>query len=384
MKQEALDTLKASLKYTYPKYYTQSKNEWIYEVCGGDPFQEFIEIPDFELESLDAGLTPGQIDLNNCKIVYEKLSFLTESQASDERLWAGLTHGTFYGYMRKRFGYDKGVVPNSKAAGKIQTQFFYSQGTRAGCFRNRIAKSWWVGKCTYDKNRKNPFEKLDALGSADIVSKVSEIFKSYNFSSNPNILDGIIKCFEHFNKLGIKILPRDHVRPSMQLLNAIGGNIILDALSAEEIADIMINNIVNIRSGNVSKIVFSNIDDTEDDSDDEEIVLGTDLIEIKSKDTIVEVIVETIESNEIEEVAEETHYSQEDDSQVLEDNEEMTVVLGGTAVLSEEETGVTKSFKVDFINGILTEVTSSLLGKSVGDKIKFKDKEYVIQKFYFD
>ena len=79
MKREALDTLKSSLKTIYTKYYTQSDNSWIYDVCGEEPFQEFKEIPDFNLAPLDAGFSPGEIDLMNCKIVYENLSFLTES-----------------------------------------------------------------------------------------------------------------------------------------------------------------------------------------------------------------------------------------------------------------------------------------------------------------
>lgn len=51
---------------------------------------------------------------------------MSKSQASDERLWAGLTHSTFYDYMRKRWGYGYGKKPKSaeKEAGAIQTRFF--------------------------------------------------------------------------------------------------------------------------------------------------------------------------------------------------------------------------------------------------------------------
>ena len=116
MKKDALNTLKASLKYTYPKYYTQKTNKWIYDICGDEPFQEFVEIPDFDLAPLDTGLSSGEIDLLNCKIVYENLSFLTESQASDERLWVGLTHGVFYDYMRKQSFYNWFLFKTRKQA----------------------------------------------------------------------------------------------------------------------------------------------------------------------------------------------------------------------------------------------------------------------------
>lgn len=100
MKREALETLKANLPVVYGKYYTEKTNQWISDICGEDPFIEFKDITEFKLADLNSDLTPGEIDLNNCKILYEKLQFLSESQASDERLWAGLTHTTFYDYMR--------------------------------------------------------------------------------------------------------------------------------------------------------------------------------------------------------------------------------------------------------------------------------------------
>lgn len=88
MKREALETLKANLPVVYGKYYTEKTNQWISDICGEDPFIEFKDVTEFKLADLNSDLTPGEIDLNNCKILYEKLQFLSESQASDERLWA--------------------------------------------------------------------------------------------------------------------------------------------------------------------------------------------------------------------------------------------------------------------------------------------------------
>ena len=112
MKRDALETLKANIPLVYGKYFTESTNKWIYDICGENPFIEFKDVTEFELASLNSGLTPGEIDLANCKIIYEKLMFLSESQASDERLWAGLAHTTFYEYMRERWGYGYGKKPN--------------------------------------------------------------------------------------------------------------------------------------------------------------------------------------------------------------------------------------------------------------------------------
>lgn len=408
MKQETLDTLKASLQNTYTKYYTEETNKWIYEVCGDEPFQEFREIPDFDLVPLNSGLSSGEMDLENCKIIYENLSFLTESQASDERLWAGLTHSVFYDYMRKRFGYAEGPVPNVKASGKIHSQFFYKGGIRAGFFRNRISKCWWIGKCTYDKSRANPFEKLDAIGSADLVTKVSEIFKSNNFSSNPTILNGIVKCFEYFNNEQIKILTKEHLRPCLQTLNAIGGNIILDALTEDEIAEIMIQKILQLRIGNKNDITFSDFDEEDDEN---EILEQDDSSEVAEKTYVKETVVfedEEIEEGNIEEstafensitevvvideIAEfEESDGNENNTVELEELDEETLILlglsdkpvirvGCTFDVINDETGEMKSFKADYHKGKLPEFINEVLGRRIDDCVEFHGSKYRISK----
>lgn len=218
MKREALETLKANLPVVYGKYYTEKTNQWISDICGEDPFIEFKDVTEFKLADLNSDLTPGEIDLNNCKILYEKLQFLSESQASDERLWAGLAHTTFYDYMRKRWGYGYGKKPKSaeKEAGAIQTRFFYRYTGRSGFYRNTLSKCWWVGHNTYDpNNNQNHFESLDIIGSNDLNSKINEFFYNFTFSSNPDVMAAIIEALRQFKEEGRHVLVRDHIRPAM-------------------------------------------------------------------------------------------------------------------------------------------------------------------------
>lgn len=139
MKKEALDILKSNLDMVYNMYFTEKDNKWLWKVCGGDPFVEFKEIQDFQLAPIDSDLTKGEVEFANCKIIYQHLSFLTESQACDERLWAGLCHSVYYEYLRKRWDYDtKSPKTQKEAVSNIKSRFFFSGGTRAGLFRNSI------------------------------------------------------------------------------------------------------------------------------------------------------------------------------------------------------------------------------------------------------
>lgn len=251
MKQKAMDYLKTNMGYLYINYYQQDDNSWMKEALGEDPFVYFMDVPEFELASLLDDRPAGEIDFLNCKIVYENLKYLSESQASDERLWAGLCNGTFYKYMRRRHGYTTAGLKNKETdASGIISRFFFSGGTRSGFYRNTISKCWWVGRATYDKNNEiNHFDMLDALGSNDLSTKISDIFYSNTFASNPTILKGICNALSAFNNRGIKLRTREEIRPAIQYLNAVGGATLLDVLPTETIEEIVKRRISELLKG---------------------------------------------------------------------------------------------------------------------------------------
>ena len=263
MKKRALDNLKGTLPDIYTKYSTEKFNGWLKNIVGEEPFIEFREVPDFTLHierDSKGKVLRGKMDFENCKIIYRNLIFLSESQASDERLWAGLCHSIFYDYMRQRWQYDK-MLP--KSAEQIKLRYFFEN--RAGIFSNALARCWWTGHLLYDATRLNPFEKLDIIGASDIRSKMMLIFNN-SFSRNQNIVNGIVKCFRHFNEQGIKLNDiRHQVSPAMQQLNAIGGTIVLDCLSEDEIADILIKAIEDTLNGKKSSIVYESPQDVDAD-----------------------------------------------------------------------------------------------------------------------
>lgn len=355
MKQETLNSLKGNLHMLYPKYYTESNTKWITDIYGEDAFIEFKEIPDFSLTDLNSELGKGEIDLNNCKIVYEKLMFLSESQASDERLWAGLAHTTFYDYMRRRWGYGYGKKPkdSKKEAGELRTRFFYSGGTRAGFYRNTLAKCWWVGRNTYDASSSKPFEKLDIIGSNDINSKITEFFFNFTFSSNPFVLEGIIDAIMYFREKDVVLSVREHIRPAMSYLNAVGGAVILDCLPKGEITNILVNAILRIMKGDEFAISIDNIENDESEYEDDDASEANESIVSVSKEDVVQ---------------------DENDSG-------MEIVLGCKVLLKDID-GNMRTFKVDYINGVIPEMVKPLAGHHIGDSIIIQNCKYSIENVY--
>ena len=276
MKQAAIDFFKTNMERLYVNYYQKDDNSWMEEEFGEDPFVLFMDVQDFEMASLLDDKTAGEIDFMNCKIIYENLKDLSESQASDERLWAGLCNGTFYKYLRKRHGYTVSGLKNKETdASGILSRFFFSGGTRSGFYRNTIAKCWWVGRATYDKsNLVNHFEMLDSIGANDLSTKVSDIFYSNTFASNPTILKGICDALKFYNDHGVKLSVHDNIRPALQYLNAVGGATLLDVLSSDEIKDIMVKRIGEILKGETDDI------EVQDETPEElEVIEDTDTID---------------------------------------------------------------------------------------------------------
>ena len=346
MKKEALDILKSNLDMVYNMYFKEKDNKWLWKVCEGDPFVEFKEIQDFQLAPIDSGLSKGEVEFLNCKIIYKHLSFLTESQACDERLWAGLCHSVYYGYLRKRWDYDTKLPKTQKeAVSNIKSRFFFSGGTRAGLFRNSIAKCWWVGRNTYDpSNLTNPFEKLDIIGSNDIGSKISDIFYSNNFSANPVILNGIVKALKNFKDENIHLSLKEHIRPSLQFLNAVGGGVVLDCLDEDEIADMLIDNIYGILQGDEQGVEIEYKPEDYEDID--------------------------LDGNEV---------LQEDS---MEDSvEDEYIAIGQKVNVRIKETDEPKTILVNYFQNStkIPPLAKSLLGCRIGNEVSFQGKTYIIE-----
>ncbi len=266
MKRDALDYFKTNMDRLYVYYYQDKTNEWMTREYGDDPFSLFMDVPDFELAKV-SDMTIGEADFNNCKILYDNLRNISESQGCDERLWAGLCNGTFYSVVRERYDYDNMELKKKDTdASAVISRFFFSGGTSAGLYRNCLSKCWWVGRTTYDKkNTENHYERLDIIGPNDLTTKVSDIFYSNNFSSNPIILTGICDALKYFKDKNQILNEKAHVRASMKYLNAVGGAVLLDVMTSEDISKLLIDYIESLLNGDDTDIA--------DDSNDVDDVL---------------------------------------------------------------------------------------------------------------
>jgi hypothetical protein len=184
----------------------------------------------FEKPLLDLNEDYALSDKENVKIIYDSLKHLTVSQATQERLWAGLAHlqlRDFSYYRLKNELQDH----NDK---RINTALFFKNGNKRSLFVHILARLWWVGYMTYDEsNSSNPYWLTDFFCEKDFSARCVVFFSS-NFTSNRNITKGILKSLIKLQQSGISI-KRDHFVQANKYLNVVGGAMILDMLSVDEV-----------------------------------------------------------------------------------------------------------------------------------------------------
>ena len=157
---------------------------------------------------------------------------ISNTQAIDERLWAGLSHSIFWKYLQYRTKINEENIKESKI---LFSYFFKNNGKRVLVI-NPLTRLWWVGRQIYDlSNVENPFYALEYL-KRDFGTKVLNLF-SYNYTHNPKITRGILVALSEIEKENDIIIVRSNYLKVLKYLNMLGGIIILDSLEQADIIE---------------------------------------------------------------------------------------------------------------------------------------------------
>lgn len=230
-----LNQLRLNVK-TNAKRYFGSKG-WVGEYFGGNDWSlpSSIEIPDgltLQNPKDDATL----LDLENTKILYPALRHLTPMQAADERLWAYLSHVTFWPYMRARWGVEK-YKENPRFSDVVLERYFFMADRPRALVRNGIARLWWYGFTTYDEKRADPFELTAVLlKNLDVAQSVLE----RAFSRNRDVAHAVLSVLRQLEQQGTPFYDRAKVRDLAKYLVQLGGVTIIDALERPAIEAIVL------------------------------------------------------------------------------------------------------------------------------------------------
>lgn len=171
-------------------------------------------------------------DLDNSKKIYSSLKHLSPSQASDERLWAAMSHSIFWKYMRSRWPAEDYLTKNGELKSKeaLETRYFV-KGSK-GLVRNGVARLWWYSYVSYDEDREDKFELTTVmLKYQDVAQNILE----RNFSRNNTLIKAILEVLNALETTGTPFYKRANFRLLMEYINSIGGVTVLDALPLHDV-----------------------------------------------------------------------------------------------------------------------------------------------------
>lgn len=202
---------------------------------------KYTDAPDFVLDTSQD--KPFLTEATNVERVYGSLKFLSESQASDERLWAGLCLGPFWEYVKYRWEIDKKCTINN-----IQQHFLFGFGVRRSLTRNALSRLWWIGRLTYDKTRADPWALTRLVcESSDYIMHILE----RNTSNNPAIIRAFLDAILDARNDGLPI-DTNSVGELAKYLNLLGGIYILDCIPPNKIHDKIVSKAEEISKPKVS------------------------------------------------------------------------------------------------------------------------------------
>lgn len=199
----------------------KSLNEFLVDV--GQIKETSYEIGDL---ILDMGQPKGSeplTDAENAQRVYSHMKSLSDSQASDERIWIAYTLGEQIEYMKYRW--------KTKSSIDMMNRYFFNYSKNRSLFRNGIARLWWIGRMTYDEKREDPFEITKFIcNHQDFIETICGRSTFNNSTVQKATLNAIYDALKDK-----KTDNREIIREVAKYVNLLAGTIILDMLTYEEI-----------------------------------------------------------------------------------------------------------------------------------------------------
>lgn len=242
IKEDHLITIKENLEAIYDFIYV--KNQSIDELLGDKVLQDSpYEIDDFSfyMPEVNSNREKASTDFENVKKLYGNLKALSESQATDERLWAAFVLSDGLDYMKYRW------TPQS--AKDLKNRYFFFDGSKKSLFRNGIARLWWIGRMTYDSKLEDPYLLTRFLCThQDYI----ESFFGRNIFANTKVLHATLKALMKVEKDGYDVNAQV-VRDLAKYLIVEGAVSILDIFSENELFDKVYNYCVGIEDDSDEK-----------------------------------------------------------------------------------------------------------------------------------
>lgn len=168
-------------------------------------------------------------DFENSQKIFLAYKNMNPAQATDVRIWAYLSHVTFWDYMRRRYPVEE-QLESDRGSFILQHWFIESVNVK-NLLRHGISFLWWGAYLTYDEINPDPFMLTRELFSdLDYTRSLVPSTQGRNRNFLHAILEYVVTNPQAFSKY-----KEDKVRFIMRKLNCMAGYRVLCALSKVEV-----------------------------------------------------------------------------------------------------------------------------------------------------
>jgi hypothetical protein len=129
-------------------------------------------------------------DFDNAVKLYESFESLPPFIASEEALWAYLTHVEHFDYVKERWN-----INSESSSDLILKRFFYSSSV---AMDNAVSRLWWGTYLTKDESLDDPYKYTRVLlgdGNFDLLQNLSKS-KLFRY---PEAVRGIMRFFSEYD-----------------------------------------------------------------------------------------------------------------------------------------------------------------------------------------
>ena len=188
-----------------------------------DYIESRIMYEDFDLELKEQG---NNKDIENSIIVYKSLKNLKLIEASDERIWVGLTHDMKYqDYILGRWEMKEDTTINS-----MKSRFFNNPK------RNSLSRLWWYGYLSYSEKYEDPFTLTRILaGNHDLA----EGLLGRNFGRNKDFILMFLETLYNWELSGNGKPSNLELRKVLKGINRMSGITVIDLIEKDEIENLL-------------------------------------------------------------------------------------------------------------------------------------------------
>lgn len=229
--EDFLDAVRSIAMRERESRYGQAE-QWLPELPGAqagirESQIEIVDLPDLTC----APEARTESDAENGIALYERLKVLSPVQASDERLWACLTHTHYWHYMGLRWRNE------SDSWDKTETRWFFKGSAMERLARNGVARLWWGAYATALPGTSDPYRLTRILF---LNTEIQFGYMERLFGKNRCVLHAALDFIERNSpRITRRQSLSDWARDTGKLINRVGGVLQLDALSASDVEDIL-------------------------------------------------------------------------------------------------------------------------------------------------